>query len=761
MKDYGSSIGNDFDDLLEYDSESPSVSPLTEEIERLMSPTGSESRIYDEQSTFLDRDLYRSSFLIGEDNIEDEDAVASMNWTSASFKFTDTSMGGNYGINSRPQFTQYSDVPVKGMIKQRADPSINDSSGDYGMGRYYSEAIDDPSHTIYMRFGTPEYNGLFSFILDAIAPSDVALVRASRFSSAFAQSYLVSKIVASPFVFAKFPAFFVLNYAATLAGGIFSRGVKRYYNLRPAMALYWSAVNNLINHVAVNLNMLPKTLQERGANYAISVDETNLKDILDTIYGLETTKIFGEDNLYFNMYAIANRAQMLHNRAQEAEILQLEENGTLEKYYVKDQNGYVSPTIDTSQKQGGLRKQLDAWFSSKLGLGVFNSESNTPTGGVRNYVLQEAGEVYNPATELDHNALKDVYLQDVADPIDVERPSEDSGVVMHTRPKKDKNGLLDMIESLRKDGADFAVFKTDFPGQADESFSNSTTELPIKSTFNGASKNMNRIRSSLGQFNTGIDIVDGVIESVSGMLAGSVAGAASAATFGFSDIVVNSLRALFGDAYMDIPKIWDDATARLTTANYKMTLISPYNNPISLMQNIYMPLCMLLAGAIPRSTGKSSYHSPFICQLFDRGRNTIMLGLISELSISRGTSNLSFDPLGKALAVDVNFSVVNLSSVMHYAMTNGSIFDSTASLNEDSPMGEYLATISGMSIGSMIYPVPRALLRLQRFGARSKQLFSQDMWLTHFADGFVGDVFKMFTPAEVSFLEGSARQSSQ
>ena len=67
---------------------------------------------------------------------------------------------------------------------------------------------------------------------------------------------------------------------------------------------------------------------------------------------------------------------------------------------------------------------------------------------------------------------------------------------------------------------------------------------------------------------------------------------------------------------------------------------------------------MLLAGILPLSTGKASYTSPFLCQLYDRGRLQIRLGMIESLSITRGTTNLAFDKHGQALGIDVTFSVV-------------------------------------------------------------------------------------------------------
>ena len=91
-----------------------------------------------------DRDWVRQSFLVGSVN---NDGVATSNlqdidkknrfFSTASFKFVDTTPGGNLAINPPPQYCRNADIKKKSILVT-AKP----------LGRYYSEAIDDNSRLI-------------------------------------------------------------------------------------------------------------------------------------------------------------------------------------------------------------------------------------------------------------------------------------------------------------------------------------------------------------------------------------------------------------------------------------------------------------------------------------------------------------------------------------------------------------------------------------------------------------------------------------
>jgi hypothetical protein len=143
---------------------------------------------------------------------------------------------------------------------------------------------------------------------------------------------------------------------------------------------------------------------------------------------------------------------------------------------------------------------------------------------------------------------------------------------------------------------------------------------------------------------------------------------------------------------------------------------------------------MLIAGIAPRSTGKSSYGAPFICQLFDRGRTQSQLCALESLTVTRGSSNLGFSTDGKALAIDVSFSFISLSEIMHMPITNGGLKDAFQGfgIDDDNMISDYLAVLAGQDMHTQIYAAPRMFMRLAKLSASIGKLGSPH-WLASFS----------------------------
>jgi hypothetical protein len=127
---------------------------------------------------------------------------------------------------------------------------------------------------------------------------------------------------------------------------------------------------------------------------------------------------------------------------------------------------------------------------------------------------------------------------------------------------------------------------------------------------------------------------------------------------------LSGIAAAAGAAYVDIPKMWESSSASLPRMDFTMSLRSPYGNKISRLVNLYLPLSMLLAGALPLSTGKQSYTSPFLCEVYCKGRGQTRLGIIDSMTVTRGAGNTGWTQEGEPLGIDISFSVIDLSTIM-------------------------------------------------------------------------------------------------
>ncbi len=661
----------------------------------------------------LDKDWVKHAFSVNDMELIEPVDIINRYWSSASAKFTDTRLGANIGINCRPQFTRYADLRVKGRLAGRNDVTLGATKGNFGLGRYYSEAIDDPSQTIYMRFGVPQFNSLTNFLSRAFDSEQTVLARTGRAPSVF---YDIAKGAGTLAAVVAFPAISLTIIFGKVINSFFTRPTSKFYTLKPTMHLYWSAVNLLANTLAINMGILPKIIgsddsQKIGQPFKLD------QEYLSAIHQI-MPDVFSDQN-YFDIYALANKAQRLANQLFMNDFDELEK-GTATSYtgYVKkDLTG--NGTHSTYVSDMNSNASISARINNMLMFGYYKSEDS-----------KDRAEV-DPRID----------------------PNSEKG-----DEKKDTSWFQDFVNHLDsefRDGSEYAVFKVEHTGSVSESFSNSTAESDLSQKMNSVSSQFRQARFSLADGN----IIGGVGEALGDVLGGVkdvVMGALDGATVGFSNLIAG----LAGSGYMDIPNNWQSSSASLPRSSYTMKLISPYGNPISRMQNIIIPLSMILAGVLPLSTGKQSYTSPFLCQLFDRGRCQKRLAIIESVNITRGTSSLPFDLKGSALAIDITFTVVDLSSIMHMPLSTGKLLQTDMTLDEDNILSDYLAVLAGQDIYTQIYPLGKAKLNVAKRIMQVNKLTSPAYWSSLFHESSTSGMMQYLTFGAFNVLEGAVQGSS-
>jgi hypothetical protein len=671
------------------------------------------TKITDKASQTDDEDWVKQAFMISDSNMENKIDISNRYASTASLKFTSTALGGNIGINARPGFTPYADIRQSRLksVKKTSISSISKT----GMGRYYSEAIDDPGQTIFLRFGVPQFNGLLNYFSRAYDANMTTLAKTGRglgfffnLGNAIGTATLVATAAAVLGV-AALATIGVAVLAFKIGSVAFGRPTSKFYTLKPTMHMYWSAVNILVNTLAINRGIMPKIPvigqnenSQKIGNSPFKLDVEYLKEIRQLMPDL-FTGITREDASYIDVFAIASKTQRLANTAfledYETANDAGDSNGSF-KNYIQKRN----ETLHTDLSGTGPVKTLVEWVNKTLMLSSYfgsNSVGQSNTGNTDSKPPSPVSSDIDPRI----------------DPRDGKEVSKgDSGLT----------NISDFLDAEFRQGSQFAVFKVDSTGSVSESFSNVTTEAEISQKINGSASQIRDIRFSLADGNLAKNALTDVIGSVAGAATDVLIGAADGFTGGLSNIIVG----LASAGFIDIPKHWNNSNARLPTGSYKMKLISPYGNVMSQFQNIYIPLCMLLAGTLPLSMGRASYGSPMLCQVYDRGRCQIKLGMIESLSVTRGTSNLPFNTKGNALAIDVSFTVVDLSTIMHMPLTASGMFGNTVemTLDEDNILMDYLAVLAGQDLYSQFFAYPKAKMRIAKSMLSINRMFSAAEW---------------------------------
>lgn len=655
-----------------------------------------------------DRDWVRRSYLMAADNNADPKEKLWRLQTSAAQKFTSTRLGGNFTINNPPQYTRYADIRVKG-LNSAAQKEVGAGllrGEEIGMGRFYSEQIDDKSHQIQLQFGVPEYNGMVSFFT-GFFDGDASLL-ASEGRGSF--SYTLGKAAGTVLTVATLVAFPWLMFGFVGAAAIrffASNPASKYYYMRPSMELYWQRATFITNQIAVNMGLVPRVkMGSFGKNDELIRDQNSEYSADYNRYMHEIAPDIFRENGGIDLYSIANRAQRLADKRRKDLVKVLEKDQTAEQRLLALEKFQNTKVTDTGGME--LNDALQQYHDSDTG-NLANRRSD-PAGArlaVNNQtditaLDAEAATAEQAAAskQTETNTSMRTKWISTKDPANKDAQAESEGWIKR---------FGDAYMSNRRDGNQFLSLRVNNTGSISESFSNSVKESDISSKVNGFSSSARSARFSFSEGNTGIGIIDSVKSSIASFISG-----------GLDSIHMSGLLSLAGSAFVDIPKHYDTSSANFPTASYTINLRSWSGDKISRFTNLYVPLSLLLAAALPLSTGKQSFTAPFLCKLWDRGRNTVQLGMITSLSITRGVGTLAWNENSECLGIDVSFEITNLSSVLHAPIDGGgSYFDLLLKpwkkvMDEDSAFSDYMAVLGNLSMADQFYKTNGIMLNLTR-----------------------------------------------
>lgn len=701
-----------------------------------------------------DRGWVRQSFIMQAENFN-SDALALLNRTfsTAAFKAEDTTLGGSIEINPIPQFTRTADIKVPSVVTPRTGDTSRynliypKSQFTKGIGRYYSEAISDNKHIISMRFGVPQFNSLTTFFQHFYSHEAGVMARTGRSESLW---YTLGKVAGFLLPLLNLPLLLI-----SVGGAIWKmltvNNNSRYYYLKPTMPLYWNAVQSMVNNLAVNKGIVPRVFTNTpgakvNGQYNFTPDDLKqyaqkLSDVIMTDSNDETVGV--------NVYAMATRHQRLARKINLEMQRRLE--AAAENATVQDEKAILTAigvsTQDTSifskvanvtnifsgirldktpNANPSFKAYLYKYLSSNLNKPSNIADASSPQA------VDSKGNAVNPQSSSSSNTTS-TQGQDARMTNEIEE---------YPTPDKTDAGFWDFVNAELDDGSQFVSFRVEENGPVGESFSNNVGDTDIATKLNSMSAGGRSTKFSLAGGNLGDGAIASTIQSFISAAGDVVAGVADG-------VGLSGLAMFGGAAFVDIPKYWQSSLAQLPRMNYSFTLVSPYGNKLSQLFNLYVPLCMILAGALPLATGKQSYTSPFILELYDRGRAQTRLGMIDSININRGVGHLGFDNAGNAMAIEVSFSVVNLSSIMYMPISQGfdilSPISSVANLvDQDNAFTDYMAVLGSLTLDEQIYFADKLRRNLTKVRQNMRSWFSRAhtaQWFTSISPVKFASVF--------------------
>lgn len=229
-----------------------------------------------------------------------------------------------------------------------------------------------------------------------------------------------------------------------------------------------------------------------------------------------------------------------------------------------------------------------------------------------------------------------------------------------------------------------------------ESMSNETVESSLASTINGFSDKARELQFILG---TSQNMVASQYSSIESSLAESKAAVdamvnnISAGKNNIFSTLVNSVSTIVKGGRLIFPNIWSNSSV---SKSYEITirLTTPDNDKKSWWLNIYVPLCHLIAFVLPHGEYKNGYTSPFLVKAFYKGMFNIDMGIITDMSITKGKEG-GWTKDALPTVVEVRMTIQDLYSQLSITPT-GQLLKSNVMQNISEM--DYLANLCGVNI---------------------------------------------------------------
>lgn len=246
--------------------------------------------------------------------------------------------------------------------------------------------------------------------------------------------------------------------------------------------------------------------------------------------------------------------------------------------------------------------------------------------------------------------------------------------------------------------AQYIGFRLDSSVNVHESITNTVGESEVANTLNSKQQSMReKVYGTMGSVIRNIPAIGGALSSAVDAVSGTIGGI-------LSHTGIEGLAQLAtGSALISVPHIWKNSSFR-RGYQFEVHLRSVAGDDLSILQDIYVPFCLLLAAAAPRAQGNASYTSPFLVKAYAKGLVSIPMGMITDMSINRGAPQHGWSKDMKPTEMKISFTIEDMTPEMFISMgstgLNQKIRDVLLGTNNN--FMNYLEMLSGIDIHSKL-----------------------------------------------------------
>ncbi len=679
--------------------------------------------------TILDRDWSGHAFLVTHKTVTARSAWRRRTYSTSSRKFIDTTLGGHFAINPHSQFTANCDLVHNTVY-----------SASTGVGRWWSEKLDDNAQYIHIRCGVPKYNTMSNFLMNFYNVQAGNVARTGRegglwFKIGQAAGF-VGTLPLQPFILGGAMLKFFLGMP---------RG--KFYYLKPTMYPYWTAVSSLCNSYLVN----------RGMTAYFTT--TGNKEFFDPVLLAGELDRKGQEKIYggyaimkngaIDVFALSTKAQRLANVYRNNLEAALEDKlENMEKQMAQSTlSPYTKEEIRANALEDLVRDGIDNVIRSLPDRDAIKTAIAEDSGIDGSSIspgdtLEDYEKVYL-ATLGDNTGSDGTSMESLKDEI-----AEAEGNLGGAQSGM-WNRLTSAFQAERRMGADFVTLMVSNTGTQSESFSNTFGDSGIQQEFNSTSASARSSRFNMADGNFGIPGVDTAVavvkEVASGILDSAQAG---------------GLIALAGSAFVDIQKVYESSSSSMMDLSLTVPLRTWSADEWLVFKRIIYPMFCIAAFSMPRATGPSSYDEPFLLEVYLRGRSQMRECRVSSVSFTRGVGDVGWTRDGIALGVDVTIALENMSGVFGVPINPttsklmaaaGALGDtvetiaaavSKSTYSEDNQLGDYQAVLAAVSLENQINTLKKWKLSLARTRANMQAWRSPDRTIAAFFDTLPGEILK-------------------